>query len=377
MIPQRDRLVVLSFTTAPYQNNSIQDENYYKSYRRPSHDTNDNDDDGGDHLIEKVHSMVFDDNDYFDTHEKLENERTTAMVTTLPPITSSIKETHESHKVYPTAIYNQQPTEAIPIVDSPNIPYSISTTTNNNNNNNNGGNRKQNQKMRNRPSNSSPSNAGRPANRKNSSSNRERVKEGKSSRRGDDARETSDFANGKANPKKYSKLEMVDDLQPDNEFETSTTNRKSSIVRDSNIHIVKSADANYLPSTPYSTDSKIIEIKPSSMRANKRNKRSNNGDGDEEMIETRMRIETDADDEFADISDEVLREPRIYVNLDSVEHYSDSEERALKPTMMSDAYAAALIDTIPVNVTTAPSKQLHGLAGCLQHYLNVDKEIGN
>lgn len=109
------------------------------------------------------------------------------------------------------------------------------------------------------------------------------------------------------------------------------------------------------------------------MRANKRMRRSPHG-----PIETWLRIETDNDDddEFGDASDEMLREPRIYVNLDSDEHYSESEEQAIRPTMMSDAHAAALIDAIPVNVTVA-SKQLDGLAACLQHYLNADKEIGN
>lgn len=351
MVQHRDRLVILSFTTSPYQNNSIQDENYYKTYRRPTH----NGDDDNEHLIEKVHSMSFDDNDYFDTHEKLENEKTTVIVTTLSPITSSMKESHESYKVFPTATYNQQPTEAIPTVDNPNISYANSNTG-----------RKQNGKMRNRTN--AASNAGRTNNRKNSASNRERVKE-KSPRRGDDLRETGDFGNSKPS-KKYNKLDTFDELQPDNEFE-ATTNRKVPNVRDSNIHIVKPADGTYVPSTPYSTDSKIIEIKPSSMRTGKRNKRAAS-----EMIETRMRIETDADDEFGDISDDELREPRIYVNLDSDEHYSESEERTFKPTMMSDTYAAALIDATPVNVTM-PSKQLNGFAGCLQHYFNVDKEIGN
>lgn len=350
MVPHRDRLVILSFTTSPHQNNSIQDEHYYKTHRRPSPPDDDNE-----HLIEKVHPMSFDDNEYsFETHEKLmESDR--APATTFAPITSTIKEAHDANKVFPTTTYYQQPTEPI-FVDSPSGsgPYVGA--------NGNGNGRRQNGKMRNR-TNSTP-NTGRPGGRKASASNKNK---NAAARRGDDG----EF--GKSAPKKYPKADVSDELQPDNEFESSTNRKGSTGGRDSNIHIVKPVDGPYIPSTPYSTDSKIIEIKPStSMRSAKRNKRSAGG-----PIETRMRIETDgADDEFGDASDEVLREPRIYVNLDSDEHYSESEEQAIRPTMMSDAHAAALIDAVPVNVTAA-SKQLDGLAACLQHYLNADREIGN
>lgn len=355
MVPHRDRLVILSFTTSPYQNNSIQDsEHYYKTQRRPSHN-----DDNNEHLIEKIPSMSFDDNEYsYETHEKL-LEADKPVATTFAPITTSLKEAHETmNKMFPTTTYYQQPTEPIP-VDSiiGNGPYNVGGSGGGGG----GSGRRQNGKIRNRPN---TPNTGRPGGRKSTASNKNN-KNG--ARRNDDG----DF--GKFQSKKFSKIDVSDELQPDNEFESTTNRKGSSNGRDSNIHIVKPADGLYVPSTPYSTDSKIIEIKPSStMRANKRMRRSANG-----PIETRLRIETDNDnDEFADTSDEMLREPRIYVNLDSDEHYSESEEQAIRPTMMSDAHAAALIDAIPVNVTAA-SKQLDGLAACLQHYLNADKEIGN
>lgn len=124
--------------------------------------------------------------------------------------------------------------------------------------------------------------------------------------------------------------------------------RKVSHEKDSHIHIVKPVEG-IVPSTPISTDSKIIEIKPSTNRNSVVIKKVKRSDDDVSVVNDIM----DADpDSFIENAEYVLR--------------SDDELRAT---------AAPLIGAIPVNITAKPM-QLDGLAGCIQKYLNINKEIG-
>lgn len=398
MVPHRDRLVILSFTTSPYQNNSIQEENHIRQYNHRPLFIEDDDELAHTHLIEKFHSGSFDENDYFDTHEKLENEKTTSLITTPAPVTApSNPANYDRNKIAASKATNTLTnTEAN---DKQIYAENGSVATNVNN-------RKQHARMRNRFNGTA---SGRGTNRKFTNANKDRANDNasaanrrdKNNRRADDLRENFetkvnskldfDKSNGEfgeksggvgvgsgKSPRKYAtKIDPTDELPPDTEYEWNG-NRKVANARDSNIHIVKPAEGSFVPSTPYSTDSKIIEIKPSTIRTSKRIRRSS------DAIDTRLQIESDRyDDEFADIDDADIREPRIYVNFENNEQYTENDDdNLLKPAPdASAAVAAALIDTtsVPANVTaitTAPPKQLHGFAGCLQQYLNVNKEIG-
>lgn len=403
MVPHRDRLVILSFTTSPYQNNSVHEENHIKQFHRPMF-IEDDDELAHTHLIEKFHSGSFDENDYFDTHEKLENEKTTSPITTPAPVTApNNANNYDRNKISTKAT-------SIETNDKQIYAENGSVATMNVNN------RKQHARMRNRNNNGTT--GGRGTNRKSTNANKERANDNngnatgrrdKNNRRADDLRENFetkvnnklDFdknngefgerngqpsgvggsiggANGKSSRKYATKIDTTDELLPDTEYEWNG-NRKVPSARDSNIHIVKPAEGTFVPSTPFSTDSKIIEIKPSTIRTSKRNKRSS------ETIDTRLRIESDRyEDEFADITDQDIVEPKIYVNFENNEQYTENDnDNLLKPAPDTGggaaAIAAALIDTsVPANVTaiTTTTKQLHGFAGCLQHYLNVNKEIG-
>lgn len=382
MVPHRDRLVILSITNSPYQNNSIQEENHNNNGNSNNNRATyfeDDDELSHTHLIEKFHSGTFDESDYFDTHEKLENEKTTLLITAPSSATEPNRQSYDSNKVTSTSTSTTTTT-------TPNTPSKIESSIENattitiNH-------RKQNARMKNR--NNGTAN-GRGMNRKHSNTNRERTKE-KNARRGNDGRESVDIKQNNKfeldkieretigkfmSNKKYipsSKIDTFDDFPsspPDTEYEMSS-NRKSSNVRDSNIHVVKPADGIFVPSTPFSTDSKIIEIKPSTIRTSKRVRRS---------IETRIRIDTDDYDDN-ESSDEYIKEPKFYVNVATNEEYAENDDNNLfKPA--PDAVAAALIDTVPVNISTSKvssttTKQLDGFAGCLQHYLNVNKEIGS
>lgn len=443
-MPHRDRLVILSFATSPYQNNSVHEENYGKQHqqqnRRPLFGEDD-DELAHTHLIEKFHSGTFDENDYFDTHEKLENERTTLLMITSPPVTAP----SNNYNIGNGNGYNSRgmyfdANKSVKTTTAPTPSISTNTESNekqqlnmenpathtnaNGNNNNSSGNRRQ--RVRNR--NNGGMAGGRGSNRKNSNGNRERFNDNvaaattataanrreKYNRRVDDLREnietkvnnnlefemggggsSAEFggkgaADTKPQRKYITKIDTADELPPNNEFELNAGNRKSSTVRDSNIHIVKPADTNsFVPSTPYSTDSKIIEIKPSTVRTSKRTKRSN------EIINTRLEIDSEGmEDEFGDLVDEDIAKPKFSVNFENDEQYEENEESSLKPEAAAaaaataiksvpDAVAAALIDNtvVPANVTpitttSTTSKQLNGFVGCLQHYLKVDKEIG-
>lgn len=376
VVPHRDRLVILSFTTSPYQNNTVQEENLIKHYQRPTF-MEDDDELSYTHLIEKFHSGTFDENEYFDTHEKLENEKSTTFITTpAPPVTASNNGIYDMNKAAVTTpnsiLTNSQTIEKQLYAENGGIQ------ANNNK-------RKQHARTKNRNNGAA---GGRGTNRKRINDNASAtIRKDKYIRRGDDEMKVNNLDVGKNNgefgekivqyggstklTRKYvTKIDTADELPPDNEYELNG-NRKSSIVRDSNIHIVKPAEGTFVPSTPFSTDSKIIEIKPSTIRTSKRLKRSS------EAID--MQIDSDRiEDEFGDVEeDEDVRKPRIYVNFENNEQYTENDDNVLKP---APAIAAALIDStvIPANVTTITTtpKQLHGFAGCLQHYLNVNKEIG-
>lgn len=87
MVTHRDRLVILSFMTSPYQNTSNDSEDDTKSYRTLFHEGND--EFAHTNLIEKFHSGSFDENDYFDTHEKMEVDTPLLTTTLQSPATSA------------------------------------------------------------------------------------------------------------------------------------------------------------------------------------------------------------------------------------------------------------------------------------------------
>lgn len=152
------------------------------------------------------------------------------------------------------------------------------------------------------------------------------------------------------NTRKHNSDRWVTDEIPDDVGITSHggsgVGKKPLHEKDSHIHIVKPVEG-VVPSTPLSTDSKIIEIKPSTHRNNvviKKVKRSEiNSDGD-----------SDSDISDTDIEDN---------------EYEDEISPNFK------ASAAPLIGAVPGNISAAPI-YLDGLAGCIQKYLNINKEIG-
>lgn len=384
MLSHRDRLVVLSFTTSPYQNNSIDDQdniNKNKIYRPTYFD--EDDDVPQTHLIEKFHpggGNLFDDSDYFGTHEKMEVEKP---VTSTPPPQTTLSAPARDKSV-PNNVITPAPT------NQPNTRSEVVSNYNENieinNGNNNGNNRKH---------------AGRQKNRNNRKySSKERNGE-KGQRRGDSESHekqykkyteptdvSGDFAITKLPPKKYTvmRIEPSDEIPIETGVDVAGNKKSTQFIRDSNIHVVKPADGSFVPSTPFSTNSKIIEIKPSTIRTSKRTRRSMaEQDEEEEASEVVAGIEMNVDgneDEMFSIDDEDVPEPRIYVNVDNNEQFIEDDNVFLsKPA--PDAVAAALIGSaaIPAAVnasttTTATPKELTGFAACLQHYLNVHKEVG-
>lgn len=380
MLTHRDRLVVLSFATSPYQNNTIDDDTINKNriYRPTYGDDIDDDISQQTHLIEKFHpggGGLFDDSDYFDTHEKMEIEKVTT--STQPPhttLSAPARDKGNSNRMFVTSPTNE--------LNNRNEMPSNTEIADTQTNNNNGGNRKQNGRQKNRN------------NRK--YANKERSGE-KNQRRGEiDSREkqkkyvdadtyNNEFAT-KIPPRRTGvtvmRIEPSEDIPIDTPFDGA--GKKSTIIRDSNIHIVKPADGGFQPvSTPFSTNSKIIEIKPSTIRTSKRVRRAS-------LDTLDAGIEVNAygsDDEmFGIIDDEDVPEPRIYVNVDSnsEQFIEDEDENVFLSKPAPDAIVAALIGaaSIPANVTTssttasAEHKELNGFAACLQHYLNVNKEVG-
>lgn len=152
------------------------------------------------------------------------------------------------------------------------------------------------------------------------------------------------------NSRKHNNDGRITDEIPDDVSGTSSHSGNSRKVlhdKDSHIHIVKPVEG-VVPSTPISTDSKIIEIKPSTHRNNvgiKKVKRSS--------------------DDVSVVNDIFDAEPNLPI---------ENAEYVLRNDF-SRATAAPLIGAIPANITLSPV-HLDGLAGCIQKYLNINKEIG-
>lgn len=122
-------------------------------------------------------------------------------------------------------------------------------------------------------------------------------------------------------------------------------NGKKVTTKDSDIVIVKPErpTERIIPSTPHSTDSKIIEIKPSHTKNTQGIKK----------------IKRFAENEQKDLFD-------LNENGDISMSRDDGNSVVIEP--------AALIGSVPINVTIAPI-QLNGIAGCLQRFLGVHKEL--
>lgn len=376
MVTHRDRLVILSFMTSPYQNISNDDQNDTKVDRPPYFE----DDLSHTHLIEKFHSGSFDENDYFETHEKLEIE--TAPMTTATTTTAIISNgVHKTNTILSTS--NQSSGDAVNVESNGNKKHHARTKNRNNSGGqhgkNNGGGRKH----------SSRNEYGQHRQLSTTKDTFDVIerptdnKKDKNNRRGDDNidekleiklnkkydfnkinnefdEQTSTVFNAvtKFPKQKYKTnkeariVDIVDELPSEQTIETSSAGRKSS-TKNSHIHVVKAVEG-IVPSTPISTDSKIIEIKPSTNRIAKKIKRS-------------------ADFVENDSNDDDTPPPRIYVNVRNNEQLNSDniDNEYLEPSS-----AAALIGAIPVNVTISTAVHLPGFAGCLQKYLNVNKEIG-
>lgn len=151
--------------------------------------------------------------------------------------------------------------------------------------------------------------------------------------------------NKRKQSKAYESSTTIDDKRPNK----ADANAKK-IIKDSEIHIVKKEKSIDIggQSTPLSTDSKIIEIKPAP--------KSNS---------TVRRVKRSAADDTVAFIDE----------------YGDNNNRYSLPIQglpkmtMADVTAAPLINAVVTNVTALPVVELNGIARCLQSLLGVDREI--
>lgn len=389
MLTHRDRLVVLSFMTSPYQNNSRDDDtrdfmaaaNNNVLYEKT-------------HLAEKFYPGGFDEMDMFDfdTHEKMEFEAPTS-----------------THRTFVSKIASgsgQQLTNANPSQENNRKthherPMKGGHRQNGKSGSGGGGGRKHNNRK-----DSHHADGGelpRPTNRKE-----------KSNRRGDDIDEKlelrpnkkfdfdriGDFEvstvfeapkNGKkngataaaANNHQAGKMhETVEDI-PSGHTTLDEEHGRKNVIKDSNIHIVRPMDA-IVPSTPLSTDSKIIEIKPSNGRNSggiKKIKRfsgnvheTNTRDAEyESTIAYAATAGDDDDDAYADEGEF----KRIGLN-ENIGNGADDNTNGVIFSSSSGVQieAASLIGAVPANISTVPMN-LSGLAGSIQRYLHVEKEIGN
>lgn len=368
MVTHKDRLVVLSFMTSPYQNISDADSNKV----HPNNDI----------LYEKTHLIEnfrpdFDDDDLFDTHERLlEMESSTTMETfrsslnnanTTPDKQTTIHATENNNKK------SERPTKT--------------GGGNRHSNNGKGGNGKK--------------HAGKheSTHKSHKETSDEVVKLGengeqrrKNSRKGGGSGMGSLNGNGSSgavavgvedvNEKLEIKPNRID-FEKINDFEVSTVfevnknakkiapnNSQSKSVslpeideydyrshkpdvangrkvtsKDSDIVIVKpeKPTERIIPSTPHSTDSKIIEIKPSHTK---------NTQG----VKKIKRFTENEQNDFFDSNES----GELSVSKD------DSNTVVIEP--------AALIGSVPVNVTISPI-ELSGIAGRLQRFLGVTKEL--
>lgn len=311
----RDRLVVLSFMNSPYQNTSNDDQNDVKDSLQ----------------IETFHTDMFDESDYFDTHEKLEAELAA-----------------------PTSITSSNPQK--PAHSSNALPSgTVSTDESKQNENVNKRNRSKN---RNNNASASRKNHDAPmrkSNRKNADDAGKANRNFELNQSRGDAGAPDENSSGKLSKK------LPDPPTEGGSTDSSTSNRKTA-TKNSSIHVVKPVDG-FVPSTPLSTDSKIIEIKPSAGRATKKTKRSlDDMLGDVERIRTSIVGDSDEDDG--------VPAPRL-----RIETFDNSETI---PFFDDQARAAPLIGPAPLNVTTtAPATHLNGVAAYLHKYLVANKEIGS
>ncbi|KXJ73836.1 hypothetical protein RP20_CCG014908 [Aedes albopictus] len=127
---------------------------------------------------------------------------------------------------------------------------------------------------------------------------------------------------------------------------------KKTPTKDSNTHIIKPVKLpeNIIPSTPVTTNSKIIEIKPSTTGATSRS--------------TPKKIKRFTSDNYSSESLESLE------NIPSV----DEDEFIIKDENGMAIRPAFLIGTVPGNVTTKPI-ELTGFPGFLQVFFGVDQQF--
>ncbi|XP_065077585.1 protein tincar [Ochlerotatus camptorhynchus] len=130
------------------------------------------------------------------------------------------------------------------------------------------------------------------------------------------------------------------------------TATKKTPTKDSNTHIIKPVKLpdNIIPSTPVTTNSKIIEIKPSTTGATSRS--------------TTKKIKRFSSDNYSSESLESLE------NIPSV----DEDEFIIKDENGMEIRPAFLIGTVPGNLSTK-TVELTGFAGLLQVFFGVDQHF--
>ncbi|XP_058447592.1 protein tincar [Malaya genurostris] len=135
---------------------------------------------------------------------------------------------------------------------------------------------------------------------------------------------------------------------------TKGSMKKVTPTKDSNTHIIKPVKLpeNVIPSTPVTTNSKIIEIRPSTTGETARS--------------TPKKIKRFTYDNYSSESLESLE------NIPSV----DEDEFIIKDENGMEIRPAFLIGTVPGNLTTKPT-QLDRFAGFLQLFLRVDEQFNS
>lgn len=332
MMTHRDRLVVLSFMNSPYQNISNDDQNDIKDLLQTQ-------------LIEKYHSDVFDDNDYFDTHEKMKAETTAA--------TSLITSISGQKTIYPM---NALPTGATNIDGMKQFENVNKKNRSKNRNNNGNGSRKNHR--------NGDDISMRRKNVEDVSIKANKNVELNQSKGGDGTFDEN--SNGKLS-KKFTNQQEINGGGERND--SPSISNKRTTTKNSNIHVVKSVDG-FIPSTPHSTDSKIIEIKPSTGRIPKKNKRSVT-----EVLETYADSDSIQTSIAGDVDDDDVPVPRLFIET------FDSSETI--PLIADRIEAAPLVGPTPMNVTPTtitetimPTLHLNAFAAYLHKYMKVNKEIG-
>lgn len=363
MVTHKDRLVVLSFMTSPYQNTSWPDK--YNGHNNRNHidDPFGDDDIDGDliyektHLIEKFHTDVDDDGDMY---EKLEIElptttKTASLGFALAPPTSTTTTTTGKGA-------NASPAKHLPTTTTTTQTLTSTTTENNTKKHKTGtGNRHTN----------NAKNNGKKHNGKHHEQQRNHQHKESSEIEDDDSllvwtdqvlatgRRDNNNNNQRKGADVNDKLELASNANVDFDRMVSTvfeqtqstvraTRPTSSIIQmggrtptrnggsDSDIHIVKPKkpmDTQFGGVGTPATDSKIIEIKPSGGKKVRR----------------------------------FLNEREINASAELSEFYNVGEATVV-------IQPAALIGAVPMNITVT-SVQLPGIAGCLQRILGVDREM--